>query len=86
MSYIEGIKIDYDTADRIVLEVLKEDYLMVKENLANVNTRIKGQEPTVADFLVQDRDYDKKLLKAIKRVLRYYMVKGDYDRFIEENK
>jgi hypothetical protein len=86
MSYIEGIKIDYDTADRIVLQVLKEDYLMVKENLANVKTQIDRQKPTVADFLAQDRDYDKKLLKAIKRVMRYYMVKEEYDRFIKENK
>jgi hypothetical protein len=84
MSYVEGIKIDYDTADRIVLEVLKEDYLMVKENIRNIENLVKTDD--IKSYVVEDLKYDKKLLKAIKRVLRYYMVKGDYDRFIEENK
>jgi hypothetical protein len=84
MSYIEGIKIDYDTADRIVMEILKEDYLMVKENIRNIENLVKTDD--IKSYVVEDLKYDKKLLKAIKRVLRYYMVKGNYDRFIEENK
>jgi predicted nucleotidyltransferase len=80
---IEGIKIDYETADRITLSVLKEDYQMVRENVRNLE--ISKKNGTIADHMKEDLQYDEELLEALKKVLTYYMTADAYDAFIKEN-
>lgn len=77
------IEIDFDMRDKIVLAALKEDYIFVKHNIQNLKALVKKDE--TPEYIKRDYEYDKKLLKAIKRVLRYYMVHEDYKAFIEEN-
>ncbi len=84
MSYIEGIKLDHDTADRIALEVLKYDYRMVKNNILNCHNLIKTK--SVDDYVYDDLDNDRELLEAIERVLEYHMSHNDYKNFLMENK
>lgn len=78
------IEIDIETKDKIVLDVLKDDYINVKQNIHNIKLNMK-QNHHVADHVMEDYKYNKKLLKAIKRVLSYYMIREDYIKFIEEN-
>jgi hypothetical protein len=80
---IEGIKIDYETADRITLSVLKEDYQMVRENVQNLE--ILKKNGTIADHMKEDLLYDEELLDALKKVLAYHMTPDGYDAFIKEN-
>jgi hypothetical protein len=78
------MEIDVEAADKIVLAVLKEDYIFVKQNIVNLmGVVMKDDTP---DCVKKDYEHDRKLLKSIKRVLRYYMIKEEYDRFIKENK
>jgi hypothetical protein len=88
MSYIEGIKLDHDTADHIALEVLKSDYHMVKDNIRNCEILIKTKSAHdyVHDYVYEDLDNDRELLEAIKRVLEYHMSHNDYKNFLMENK
>jgi hypothetical protein len=81
---MESIKIDHETADRIALAVLKEDYQMVRQNVQNLD--ILKKNDTIADHMKKDLEYDKKLLKAIKRVLAYHMTHDECRKFIKENK
>jgi hypothetical protein len=81
----KGIVIDYETSDRITVSVLKEDYLMVRDNIRNIESRMES-ESNIPDYIQQDYKYDKKLLKAIKRVLAYHLTKDEVDNFIQENK
>lgn len=85
MSGIDGIRIDEETADRIALAVLKDDYLLVRENIKNIERHMMV-EPNLPAHIDEDYKYDKKLLKAIKRVLSYHMTQIEVAKFIEENK
>lgn len=78
------IEIDVEVKDKIVLSCLKEDYVAVKQNIRNLKALIKKDE--TPEYIKRDYAYDKKLLKGIKRVLGYYMVREDYKAFIKENK
>ena len=81
MSALEGIKIDFDTADRITVAVLKDDYVMVRENIKHIE-RCMMVEPNIPEYIEQDYKYDKKLLKAIKRVLAYHMSHDEVEEFL----
>jgi len=74
MSLGVYIEVSYETVDELVLEALKEDYV------ASVKNSIKHGEWTHPE----DIKMYKKLRKALKKVLRYRMVEGDYFTFIEQ--
>ncbi len=81
---IEGIKIDHETADRIAATVLKDDYVMVSQNIRNIEEMMQNQ--FVEFYVIEDLKYDRKLLKALKRVLAYHMTHDEAKKFIKENK
>lgn len=72
------VELSFDAVDDIVLQVMKEDYRYVKQSLEET----KGV--SLRPFEKEDRKADKKLLKALKRVLRYRMVREDYEAFMAE--
>jgi hypothetical protein len=78
------IELEHEVADRVVLEVLKADYLMVKSNIANIEARMAVEK--VKPYVLKDLKYDKKLLKALKRVLAYHMIHEEYETLIQEDK
>lgn len=57
------INISESIADSILIEILKEDYLMVRD------------EPAWNDV---DKKYNKKLLKGIQRVLHFHMTDEEW--------
>ena len=80
---IHGIKIDYETADRIALAVLKEDYANISDNIDNILSLLRTN--MVASHVLEDLEDDKKLLQAIKTVLSYHMTSEELNAFIKEN-
>ena len=75
-----NIEIDYDTVDNIFLDILKNQYKSLKEDLQN---RIDGKED-IGIFL-SDREKDiakiKKYLKGFEKVLKYNMVEKEFKEF-----
>jgi len=73
------IEIDHDLRDKILIDTLQEDYKMILESVRRLEARaeLKSHEQ-------EDLRADKKYLKAHKRVIRYHMVKQDFDQFIAE--
>lgn len=72
------VQLGYDAVDDIVLQVLKEDYLNTKKSIEDT------KDVALLPHEKEDLAYDKKLLKALKRVLRYRMVREDYVAFMGE--
>jgi len=79
------VEIDLETADEIVLSILKDDYRFVKQNICNFERRMNNDEAMPSHHL-EDLEYDKRLLEALSVVLAYRMVEEDHKAFIEENK
>ena len=75
-----NIEIDYDTVDNIFLDILKNQYKSLKEDLQN---RIDGKE--AFGIFSSDREKDiakiKKYLKGFETVLKYNMVEKEFKEF-----
>ena len=75
-----NIEIDYDTVDNILVDILKNQYKSLKEDLQN---RIDGKED-IGIFL-SDREKDiakiKKYLKGFEKVLKYNMAEKEFKEF-----
>jgi hypothetical protein len=78
------IKLEDEFADKIVVEALKDDYRMVKNNIADF--KIFHTAEKVKPHILEDFEYNKKVLKALKRVLAFHMTHDDYKAFIQETK
>lgn len=64
------LKIGGGMADSLLIEVLKGDYLMVRD------------KPTCNDV---DRKNNKELLKSIQQVLRFHMTEEEWKEWTREN-
>lgn len=75
-----NIEIDYDTADTILVDILKNQYKGLKEDLKN---RIDNKE--VFGIFSSDKEEDiaeiKKYLKGFEKVLKYNMVEKEFKEF-----
>ena len=78
------IKLENEVTDKIVIDALKDEYQMVKTNIANIQSCMAVK--AVKSHILEDLEYDKKLLKALKRVLAYHMTHDEYEAFIQETK
>ena len=75
-----NIEIDYDTVDNILVDILKNQYNSLKEDLQN---RIDGKE--AFGIFSSDREKDiakiKKYLKGFETVLKYNMEEKEFKEF-----
>ena len=78
------IEIDLEAADEIVGYILKDDYRIVRQNIRNFERRMKSDE-SMPKHLLEDLEYDKRLLEALSVVLAYRMIQEDHKAFIQEN-
>jgi hypothetical protein len=73
-----NIEIDYETADKIVLELLKNQYQSLKLNLQK---RIDGEE--ICGIFLSDKEEDiaeiEEHLKGYEKVLSYNMVEEEFE-------
>ena len=77
MSYLEGIRIDYDTADMITRLTLIDSLKGVNKNIAALEEKngMAGQSPHISyleDFQKEDLKDNLKYREALLVVIRYY--------------
>lgn len=74
-----SIKLDYEMADKIVVEALKDSYNSITSDIR----RLKRKSKTVdlEDYEVQDLKDFKQNRKAIKRVICYYTTVDEQKEF-----
>ena len=78
------IQLDDETFDKVMIIGLKNDYKLINKGIRNIKNLLeKGKADSDA---YNDLEYEKKLLKSIKRVLKYKMPIYEYEQFIKENK
>lgn len=74
-----SLDIDFDLADKITVENLKDSYRRLGEDierLEELGVRESWQQ--------EDYEHFKKYRKAIKKVLRYFMTNTDAEEFFSE--
>lgn len=72
------IKLTHDQLDDIVVNRLQESYTTLVEAINVLESRDSLLKHEVKDLAAHKRD-----LRATRRVLRYYMVKEDFENFME---
>lgn len=73
-------EIDNEMVDKIIVEKLKEDYISQQNDITRLLN--KGEHWS---FEVEDLWNFKEVSDALEVLLRYYMYRGDADKFISEN-
>ena len=78
------IQLDDEALDKVMIIGLKNDYKLINKGIRNIKNLLqKGKADTSA---YNDLEYEKKLLKSLKKVLKYKMPIYEYEQFIKENK
>lgn len=78
VSVRKNMEIDLDDAGNFVAQVLQEDFDFISKEI-NEMKKIRQ----FSDVQVQDWNNNIEVRDAMKTLLRYYMVKSDYDEFME---
>ena len=78
VSVRKNMEIDLDDAGNFVAQVLQEDFDFISKEI-NEMKKIRQ----FSDVQVQDWNNNIEVRDAMKILLRYYMVKSDYDEFME---
>ena len=80
MSLNFSLDLDHEMADKITSENLKDSYIRICEDIAELEYDLNKLEP----FQLQDlKDY-KKNRKAIKKTLKYFMTYEEAEDFFNE--
>jgi len=72
------VEVNVDVADLVIAE-LKDSYRMTRTSIKE----LKARKKKLKDFEREDLENDKEVLKALGRVLQYYMVSSDFDDFVK---
>jgi len=75
-------ELDETMVDKIVLEVLQQDYIRSQEDI----TRLLSKTEPLKAFQCEDLWMHKEVSEAIERLLRYYMYRPDADIWISKHK
>jgi len=67
MSYLEGVRIDYDTADHITRLTLINSLDSINKDIAALQ-----KKTDLKDHEKEDLEYDQKYRKSLLIVIRYY--------------
>lgn len=72
------VEIDHEEAGKLISQILKEDFDFISKEF---NEMKKIRE--FSEVQLQDYNNSKEVRDAMNVLLRYYMVKSDYDEFME---
>jgi hypothetical protein len=72
------IELSYEQKGLVIQDVLMNDFENLSREIAELSSRSKNLD----DFEVEDLEDMTKYRKAMKRLLRYYMVRAEADEFI----
>ena len=79
MTYV---KVDDETVDKIIRAGLIESYFTTEEMVENAEMKEEAGEE-LKPHQQEDLEYNRKYLKALKRVIEHFSVAGNFDIEIE---
>ena len=79
MTYV---KVDDETVDKIIRAGLVESYFTTEEVVEAAETKEEAGEK-LKPYQKEDLEYNRKYLKALKRVIEHFSVAGNFDIEIE---
>lgn len=79
MTYV---KVDDETVDKIIRAGLVESYFITEEMVENAEMKEEAGEE-LKPHQKEDLEYNRKYLKALKRVIKHFSVAGNFDIEIE---
>lgn len=79
MALALNLDIDFELADKITVANLQESYRSLSQEISNMEIMMKTQK--LQGYEYQDYEDAKKNRKAIKKVLRYFMVYNEAEEF-----
>ena len=79
MTYV---KVDDETVDKIIRAGLVESYFTTEEMVENAEMKEEAGEK-LKPYQQEDLEYNRKYLKALKRVIEHFSVAGNFDIEIE---
>lgn len=79
MTYV---KLDDETVDKIIRAGLVESYFTTEDMVENAEMKEEAGEK-LKPFQQEDLEYNRKYLKALKRVIEHFSVAGNFDIEIE---
>jgi hypothetical protein len=80
MSLNFSLDLDYEMADKITVENLKDSYIRICEDVSSLEDQYDELKP----FELQDLKDFKKNRKAIKKTLKYFMTYEEAAEFFDE--
>ena len=78
VSVKRDMELDFEDAGNLVAQILQVDFDFISKEI-NEMKRI----PHFSDVQVEDWNNNVEVRDAMKTLMRYYMVKSDYDEFME---
>lgn len=78
------IRLDDEALDKVMIIGLKNDYKLINKGIRNIKNLLQKGKADTSTY--NDLEYEKKLLKSLKKVLKYKMPIYEYEQFIKENK
>ncbi len=78
LKHTKSVEVDLEEAGNLVAQVLQEDYEFVSDSI----NKLKFKRD-IQSYEAEDLARDLEIRNAMKTLLSYYMVKGDYDKFME---
>lgn len=79
VSVKKNMELDLIEAGSIVAQVLMEDFEFISKEISELSYRLTTLKPHECEDLKRNIE----IRDAMKLMLSYYMVKGDYDQFME---
>lgn len=78
MATMINVELSNEQTESIIQEILKDDFESMSFDIARLSRR-----KDLADFELQDLEDFKRIRKAMKRLLRYYMPSKEANEFID---
>lgn len=76
------VTLDWESADRVVVLVLKDTYKTLLTEEFNIKNELSLGR--TGDAVKQDAKDNKKQLKSVRRTLKYFMTRDEYKTFMKE--
>jgi hypothetical protein len=78
LKHTKSVEVEVEEAGNLVAQVLQEDYEFVSASINELKFK-SNIRPHEAEDLARDLE----IRNAMKTLLSYYMVKSEYDKFME---
>jgi hypothetical protein len=78
LKHTKSVEVEIEEAGNLVAQVLQEDYEFVSDSINTLKFK-RDLKPYEAEDLARDLE----IRNAMKTLLSYYMVKDEYDKFME---